>query len=94
MFGARLSRIPLLGRLVRRIANAYAVNMHRAYLLTPAEAEDLVDIAEGVAVGPATPQQAVWHRQRPRQAPGYFAGVQGLPAFLQDLKETLSPEIR
>jgi len=52
MFWARWSRIPLLGWLVRRIANAYGRNMHNAYLLTPAEAEELIAIAEGVAVGP------------------------------------------
>jgi hypothetical protein len=52
MFWARWTRIPLLGRLVRWVANAYGDNMHRAYLLTPAEAEEIVDIAEGVAVGP------------------------------------------
>ena len=52
MFWARFSRIPLLGWPVRRIANSYGNNMHRAYLLTPAEAEELVNIAEGVALGP------------------------------------------
>jgi hypothetical protein len=51
MFGAGLSRIPLLGRLVRKIANAYGGNMHRVYLLTPAEAEEMVAAAEGVALG-------------------------------------------
>jgi hypothetical protein len=54
MVGARLSRIPLLGRLVRWIANTYGSNMHRVYSLTPAEAEKVLDIAEGVAVGPCT----------------------------------------
>ena len=52
MFWARWTRIPLLGWLVRRVANTYGSKVHRAYLLTPAEAEDLLDIAEGVAVGP------------------------------------------
>lgn len=52
IFFAGCTRIPLLGRLVRRVANAYGYNFHRAYLLTPAEAEELVAIAEGVAVAP------------------------------------------
>jgi hypothetical protein len=52
MFFAAWTRLPLVGRLVRKIANAYGRNMHRAYLLTPAEAAELVNIAEGVAVGP------------------------------------------
>jgi hypothetical protein len=50
MFFARWTRIPLAGRMVRRVANAYGRNMHRAYLLTPAEAEELVAAAEGVAL--------------------------------------------
>ncbi len=52
MFFAALTRVPLLGRLVRRTANAYGRSLHRAYLLTPAEALELVAVAEGVAVAP------------------------------------------
>jgi hypothetical protein len=52
IFFAGLTRIPLLGRLVRKVANAYGRNMHRAYLLTPAEAVEMVNIANGVALGP------------------------------------------
>jgi hypothetical protein len=51
IFFARWTRLPLLGRLVRRVANRYG-GTHGAYLLTPAEAEALVDIAGGVALGP------------------------------------------
>jgi hypothetical protein len=54
MFWAKWTRIPLLGRLVRWVANAYGSNMHSVHLLTPAEAESLLDIAEGVALGPCT----------------------------------------
>jgi len=54
MFWARWTRIPLLGWLVRRIANAYGDNTHGAYLLSPSEAEAVVDIAEGVALSRCT----------------------------------------
>ena len=54
MFGARWTKIPLIGSLVRRVANAYGRNMEAGYLLTPSEAEAIVDSAEGVAVGPCT----------------------------------------
>ncbi len=54
MFGARCTGIPLVGRLVRRVANLYGRNMEGAYLLTPSEAEEVVDISEGLAVGPCT----------------------------------------
>ena len=50
MFFAGLTRLPLLGRLARWGANAYGRSLHRAYLLTPAEALELVDIAGGVAL--------------------------------------------
>jgi hypothetical protein len=57
MFFGAWTKIPLIGRLVRRIANVYAHRMHRACLLTPSEAEELLSIAEGVAVAPCTCRQ-------------------------------------
>ena len=41
-----------MGRLVRRVANAYGRNMEGAYLLTTAEAEQIVSLAEGLSLGP------------------------------------------
>ncbi len=52
MFWARWTKIPLIGRLVRWVANAYGRNMEGAYLLSTAEAEVIVDISEKLAVGP------------------------------------------
>ncbi len=52
MFFAAWTRIPLIGRLVRRVMDAYADNMHRAFLLRPEEAQELVEIAGGLAAGP------------------------------------------
>lgn len=54
MFGARCTRIPLAGRLARWLANFYGRKGSNAYLLTTAEAEQIVDIAKGVAVSPCT----------------------------------------
>ncbi|MBN1176183.1 MAG: ferredoxin-like protein [Dehalococcoidales bacterium] len=54
MFFAAWTKIPLLGRLVRWVANMYGKNLHGVYLLTPEEAEELVSIAEGVARAPCT----------------------------------------
>ncbi len=54
MFFAEWTRIPLIGGLVRRTANAYGKNVEGGYLLTPAEAEEIVDSAAGVALGPCT----------------------------------------
>jgi len=54
MFLASWTRIPLIGRVVRWVANTYGRNIEGAYLLTPDEAEEVIDLAEGVAVGPCT----------------------------------------
>lgn len=54
IFGARLTRIPLLGNLVKRVANSYGRNMEGAYLLTTAEAEEIIDNATELALGPCT----------------------------------------
>jgi len=51
IFFAALTRIPLAGRLVRWLANAYGRDMHRVYLLNPAEALELVNAANGLALG-------------------------------------------
>lgn len=44
----------MVGRLVRRVANAYGRNLEGAYLLTPDEAEEIVDSSEELALGPCT----------------------------------------
>lgn len=66
MFFGACTRIPLLGRLVRRLANTYSRNMHGAYLLTPTEAEELVDIAEGAAVSGCTCRKVFDNCDHPR----------------------------
>ena len=60
MFGARLTRIPLLGRLVRWVANTWGNNLEGAYVLTPDEAAEVVDASEKLMVGPCTCRQ-VYH---------------------------------
>ncbi len=52
IFQAKWTKIPLLGRLVRGVANLYGKKGSRAYLLTLNEAEEIVDSAEGLALGP------------------------------------------
>ncbi len=54
IFMAKWTKIPLIGRLVRWIANAYGKNMEGAYLLTPSEAEEIVDSSQGLSLGPCT----------------------------------------
>lgn len=54
---AKWTRIPLAGRLVRRVANLYGGRLHGAYLLSTAEAERVVDIAGELSLGPCTCRQ-------------------------------------
>ena len=57
---AKWTRIPLIGRLVRKAANLYGARQSGAYLLTPDEASVIVDNAGWLAVGPCT-CRAVFH---------------------------------
>jgi hypothetical protein len=66
MFFARFTRLPLAGRLVRTLANAYGRNLHRAYLLTREEAEELVNISAGVARGPCDCRKAYHKCDHPK----------------------------
>jgi hypothetical protein len=54
MFWAKWTRIPVIGPLVRWVANVWGSTMEGGYLLTPTEAEEIVDLSEGLALGPCT----------------------------------------
>ena len=54
VFFAACTRVPLLGRIIGKIANVYGRSQHHAYLLTPTEAKELVTLAGGVAAAPCT----------------------------------------
>ena len=54
IFQAKWTKIPLIGKLVRWVANTYGRKMEGGYLLTPTEAEEIVDCSEGLALGPCT----------------------------------------
>ena len=54
IFQAKWTKIPLIGRLVRKVANSYGRNVSNAYLLTIGEACEIVDNGDGVALGPCT----------------------------------------
>lgn len=54
---ARLTRVPLLGRIVRWVANVYAKMGHSGYYLTLKEAEQIIDISTDVSLGPCSCRQ-------------------------------------
>ena len=51
---ARLTRIPVIGSIVRWVANTYAVHGHGGYLLTLEEAEQIIDTARNISLGPCS----------------------------------------
>ncbi|AEA46491.1 hypothetical protein [Archaeoglobus veneficus] len=51
MLGAKFTRLPVVGRLVRALMNWYAVTQHAAWILTPEEAKKVIDSATSIAVG-------------------------------------------
>jgi hypothetical protein len=62
---AGLTRLPVIGRLVRWVANTYAVHGHSGYRLTLAEAEQIVDIAGSVSLGPCSCRQEFHNCRNP-----------------------------
>lgn len=68
MFWARWTRFPLVGPLVRLVANTWGRNLESAYMLTPQEAEEVVDLAEGLALGPCTCREVFGNCDGPRDA--------------------------
>jgi hypothetical protein len=68
IFQAKWTKIPLIGRLVRKVANAYGRNVSNAYLLTLQEASDIVDNSDGVALGPCTCRTVFKHCDNPIHA--------------------------
>jgi len=57
IFMAKWTRVPLIGGLVRVIANLYGKKGSQGGLLSLEEAEAIVDCSEGLAVGPCTCRQ-------------------------------------
>jgi len=54
MYLAKITRVPLIGNIARWVANTYAVHGHGGYFLTLQEAEQIVDIAKNISLGPCS----------------------------------------
>jgi hypothetical protein len=68
IFQAKWTKIPLVGKLVRRVANLYGKKVSRAYLLTLDEASEVVDISERLALGPCTCRAVFANCDNPKNA--------------------------
>lgn len=58
MFLIKLTRLPLVGRLGRWLANSYGRSKHGGYLITLEEAEKIIDASNSVSLGPCACRQA------------------------------------
>ena len=58
MFLIKLTRIPVVGRLGRWLANSYGRSKHGGYLITLEEAEQIIDASNSAALGPCSCRQA------------------------------------
>ena len=65
---ARLVKIPIIGTLVRYIANIYARRQHGGYLITQKEAEAIIDSSDNILLGPCCCRQVFGNCQRPVMA--------------------------
>ncbi|MFC1998259.1 ferredoxin-like protein [Chloroflexota bacterium] len=54
IFLAKWTKIPVIGHLVRKIANLFGSNSHGANMLTLNEAYEIIDNAGSIALGPCT----------------------------------------
>jgi hypothetical protein len=85
MFGARCTRIPLIGGLVRKIANTYARGDHHGYLLTPEEAVKLIPFAGAIASSKCTCRTLYHKCDNPRDNEILLAPTEHV------LRETMPP---
>jgi hypothetical protein len=98
MFGARCTKIPVIGGLARKIANAYARSEHRAYLLTPPEAKELLQIAPAIASSKCTCRTMYHKCDHPRDneillAPSRHVLLETMPEGGQEITPVKATEI-
>lgn len=98
MFFASGTRLPLIGRLIRNIANAYGRSQHHAYLLNAAEAEELLTLAGGIAQAPCTCRKIYQKCRHPQDneillAPSQHILRETMPKDAQEITPAKAREI-
>ena len=82
---ASWTRVPLLGRLVRRVANGWGHNVSNAVLLTLEEAEAIIDRAGGLAVTACSCREVFNNCDHPRETEILIGSARR--AFLETIPE-------
>jgi hypothetical protein len=98
MFFAGWTKIPLAGRLVRGVANRYGSTAHQAYLLKPEEVDNLLEVAQSMAVGPCDCRQVFKKCQHPVEAeillaPNRHILLEAMPAGSREISKEEAREI-
>ena len=98
MFLAACTRIPFLGKLVRKFSNSYGRSQHHAYLLNPAEAKELVTLAVGLAAATCTCRTVFRKCSHPRDneillAPSKHVLEETMPRDAQEITPEKAAEI-
>jgi hypothetical protein len=90
---AKLTNIPLIGRLVRWVANTYGLHEHHGYFLTLREAEQIIDASKNVALGPCSCRQVFHNCNAPIMAEIVVgAGAEVFPEIRPDEFHVISKE--
>ncbi len=92
MLGGRLTRLPLVGRLVRGLASRYGYNMHTSYSVSLSQAHNVVDQSSQVLLGPCRCRQ-VFHRCQAPLLSELVIGI-GAQVFPQDRPGEYQPITR
>ena len=62
---AKLTKMPVIGRLVRWLANIYARRQHGGFIITVKDAEDIIDASSYIKLGPCSCRQVFRNCDRP-----------------------------
>ncbi|MCX8125662.1 MAG: ferredoxin-like protein [Dehalococcoidia bacterium] len=95
---AKWTRLPVVGQLVRWLANKYGETRHAAYLLTPSEALEVVALSPRVYLGPCTCREVFHNCDNPLEAEillvkGYNPFLEGREARYRQLTVAEAKEI-
>jgi hypothetical protein len=98
MFGARCTKIPLIGGLVRKFANRFAGGEHRAFLLTSEEANQIIPMANAIASSKCTCRSMYQKCDHPRDneillAPSRHVLLETMPPHSEEITPVKAKEI-
>ena len=93
MFGGSLTRLPLVGGIIKSLLDRYAVTQHAAWSLTPGEAKKVIAAATSIAVGDCKCRKVFKNCDRPVRTDIVFGvGFDVFTDVRKDEYESISKE--